>query len=39
LMVWDRLKGGLRGKGRYNRVIVDVITEINYSCTYMQDLF
>jgi len=31
-----RFKGGLRGGGRVNRVIIDVITEFNYSCNYMQ---
>lgn len=32
-----RFEGGLRGKGRVHRVIIDVITEINYSCNYMQE--
>jgi len=34
-----RFKGGLRCKGRVNRVIIDVITEINYCCNYMQVFF
>lgn len=28
-------KFGLSGKGRVNSVILDIITEINYSCYYM----
>ncbi len=31
-----RFKGGLRCKGWVNSVIINVITEINYRCNYMQ---
>ncbi len=34
-----RCKGGLRCKGWVNRVIINVITEINYRCNYMQVFF
>ncbi len=30
-----RFKGGLRCKGCVNSVIINVITEINYRCTYI----
>ncbi len=39
--VWDRFgemgrfKGGLRCKEWVNRVIINVITEINYRCNYI----
>ncbi len=31
-----RFKGGLRCEGWVNSVIINVITEINYRCNYMQ---
>ncbi len=31
-----RFKGGLKCKGWVNSVIINVITEINYSCDYIQ---
>ena len=34
-----KFKGGLRCKIRVNSVIIDVITDINYSCNYMQVFF
>ncbi len=42
IATWDRFggmgrfKGGLRCKGWVNSVIINVITEINYRCNYMQ---
>ncbi len=35
----SRFKGGLRCKGWVNRVIINVLTEINYRCNYMQVFF
>ncbi len=32
-------KGGLKCKGWVNSVIINVITEINYRCNYMQVFF
>ncbi len=32
----DRFKGGLRCKEWVNSVIINVITEMNYRCNYMQ---
>ncbi len=34
-----RFKGGLRCKGWVNSVIINVITEINYRCTYIKVYF
>ncbi len=34
-----RFKDGLRCKGLVNSVIINVITEINYRCNYMQVFF
>ncbi len=34
-----RFKGGLRCKGWINSVIINVITEVNYRCNYMQVFF
>ncbi len=31
-----RFKGGLRCKGWVSSIIINVITEINYRCKYMQ---
>ncbi len=31
-----RFKGGLRCEGWVNSVIINVITEMNYRCNYMQ---
>ncbi len=35
----SRFKVGLRCKGWVNSVIINVITEINYGCNYMQVFF
>ncbi len=34
-----RFKGGLKCKGWINNVAINVITEINYSCNYIQVFF
>ncbi len=34
-----KFKGGLRCKGWVNKVIMNVITEINYICNYMRVFF
>ncbi len=34
-----RFKGGLRCKRWVNSIIINVITEINYRCNYMQVFF
>lgn len=33
-----QFKGGFKWKGKINRVIIDVIAEINFRCNYLQVL-